>query len=733
MAATDSALGRARAVAIPSLRPLTARDAVFAAGLLLALAGAAVVQTPWLAAGALGWALGLLVMVASTTYRQTIRDLLAIRIGRLEAVSLGVVLACAAAARLWSLADLPLGIHIDEAVMGLIARDILQGRGPHPFGFAFISDPAPLMYVKAAAMALFGQGMFPQRLVAALAGIGSVAALWVFARPLFGSGVALLATTLLAVTVSHIFFSRLALTIIEIPFLGLLAVALIWRGLRTEQVAWHTLGGVALGFAQYANFGARAFVLAVAALYLVMMATHYRSWWPIFRGGVLAAIGMLAVLGPQLAYVRDDPYQLYDRLQFRSVFRRWDQATEIHQTTDPVRVMLGQAIINVRAFVDVPDRGTFFEFAHEPLLYGPVAALLVVGVAVALWRVGQPRYACLFLISGGVLLGGIMSAGAPQFHRLVALTPVACLFAAIGLLTVCQGIDRVIGRFRPSLVGVVPLAMSLLLVGATTADTANAMLVRYPAELPWQPHSAWARWVAEQPAGRTVYVAGAPEVRAWDERLRFLAESRPLTDLTNLSEAVPALLADPRPATIALSPRLADWQPTLEQMIPGATFGAALGPDGKVAIVTVDVPAGPRPAAEPRGLQGVLLIDDSQGEEERHRLDAVLAFREASALTGNRPFDVTWTGSLLADRDGAYRFECLTDGVAELTIDGKPVLSAKRAAEPRVARGEARLTPGQHAVTVTYSYQRGPGTFELRWQPPDGARTLIPPSAFRPE
>lgn len=733
MVATDRALAGAHWRQIPSVRALTTRDLLFATGLALVLVGSAVLQTPYLRSGALIWTAGLLAMVASTIFRTTFACLGHVRIGKHEAVGLAVVVVAAGVLRLSSLDTLPLGIHIDEAVMGLIARDILAGNGPHPFGFAFISDPAPLMYVKALFMAVLGEGMFPQRLVAALAGLGGVVTLWIFARPLFGSGVALLGAALLAVTASHIIFSRLALTIIEIPLLGMLAVALVWRGFRTEQVAWHLLGGLALGFAQYANFGARAFVLAVAGLYLVMLVANRNDWWPILRGGILAGVGMVAVLGPQLAYVRDDPYQLVDRLKFRSVFRRWDQATDIHQTNDPVQVMLGQAAVNVRAFIDMPDRGTFFEFAHEPMLYGLVAALFVVGVAFAVWHIRQPRYATLLLLCASVLLGGIMSSGAPQFHRLVPMAPVACLLAAIGLLGLLGQLDRLVTRFKPNLAGALPVSISLIVVGLTASDALNALLVRYPDEFPWQPHSAWARWVADQPADRAIYIAGAPDVRAWDERLRFLAEQRPLIDMPNPTVGIPLILADPAASTIALSPRLTDWQPFLEQTLPGATFEPVIGPDGTVAIIHVTVPPGQRPAPAQLGLRGVLLIDDKQGEEELQRQDAALAFREASALTGSRPFDVTWTGALLIQQDGEYRFDLFTDGVAELKLDGKSVVTARRVAEPRVTRGDVRLTRGSHPITVSYSYQRGPGTFELRWQPPGGQRTIVPPSALRPE
>jgi hypothetical protein len=86
-----------------------------------------------------------MLLVGACWRRAALASLADLAVTRAEGAALGLTLAGAALLRLWSLDPLPSGIHVDEAVMGLIARDILQGRGPHPFGIAFIADPAPLM------------------------------------------------------------------------------------------------------------------------------------------------------------------------------------------------------------------------------------------------------------------------------------------------------------------------------------------------------------------------------------------------------------------------------------------------------------------------------------------------------------------------------------------------------------------------------------------------------------
>ena len=381
--------------------------------------GVVLLESNWWLVGTLLWAVGVCAVASAWYSRRALGPGVIRGVDRRELLALSGLVLVGTVARLWSLDGYPSGVHVDEAAMGLVAFDALQGRGVHPFGFAFIGDPAPFMYVEAAFLWLMGIGIAPLRVVAGLAGAVGLLVLWYTARQMFGARVALIATALVTFSSTHLHFSRMALNIIEIPLFGMLGIALAWRGLRDVSPIWHVLAGYALGFSQFANFGARAFVVTTAGTYFVTLLTRWRQWREIIGGGLLALFGMIVVMAPQLAHVRDNPGELVDRLRFRSVFRRWDQATEIHGTEDPVWVMIGQAKINLLAFLNVSDRGPFFEFAGEPLLFWPVAVLFFAGLLLALVRCRQPRFATLLLVTLGVWMGGILSAGAPQFHRLV--------------------------------------------------------------------------------------------------------------------------------------------------------------------------------------------------------------------------------------------------------------------------------------------------------------------------
>jgi len=700
-------------------------------GLALVGTGLIVLDLRWLAVGTVLWLAGLILVAGGVWRPADAARARALSLARWEVGGLAVVLVVGLALRLWAPEAYPGGIHVDEAAMSLVAVDVLHGRGPYPFGFAFIGDPAPFMYAEALMMWLFGVGVGSARLLAGLAGAAGLLTLWLLARQLFGASVAMLATALLAVTAAHLHFSRMALNVIEIPLFGVMAIALVWRGFQQRRAIWHLLGGMALGFAQYANFGARAYVLGTAAFYGLMLVQQPRAWRQTIGAGLLALFGMLLVLGPQIAFVRDDPASMVDRMKYRSVFRRWDQATEIHGTDDTVGVMAGQLVLNLQAFVSNYDRGPFFQFAQQPLLPPPLAMLFLIGVLIAIIRIRDPRFGLLVLVSAGVLAAGVLSAGAPQFHRLLPMLPIACLLAANAAavwFAMATGLAR---RWSPRTVRMAGLVLSSALVLWVGVDGMVTVFGRPAENAPWQPQTAWARWAGEQAGQQTVLLAGSPDVFAWDERVRLHVGEGTVWDVTNPTADLAAAQAEGKPFVLALNPKLDDWLPLLRHQLPDIPFEPVLDARGRPLLLAAYVPAAlPRPT-ERRGLRGLLTIDEAPMPIARE--DAALAFRESSRLSDRRPFRATWTGALLVERSGLHRLELFTDGGGSLVVDGQTILEGRPAPNARSLRAEQTLTAGEHTFEVRYAYVRGPGTFELRWQPPGGERTLVPPSALRPD
>ena len=89
------------------------------------------------------------------------------------------------------------------------------------------------VYAAALSFVLFGVSTWSLHFIFAVAGILTVAALYLLARELFQSTwMAALATFLLAILYWHINFSRLGMEPILTPLMMSLAFAFLWRGIR---------------------------------------------------------------------------------------------------------------------------------------------------------------------------------------------------------------------------------------------------------------------------------------------------------------------------------------------------------------------------------------------------------------------------------------------------------------------------------------------------------------------
>ena len=174
-------------------------------------------------------------------------------------LALSAITLLALALRLAGLDGLPLGMWRDEARHGLLALRILHDPSYRPVYVPNVADiPALLFYLAAVPIQLFGAHPWTIRLIPALAGALTPLALYFVARPLFGTRAALLAATLLAVSVWQISLSRLAFAATLGPPLTLLAIGLVWRALMSTTDDRRPIHRFAIGSHQPCSFSRHA-------------------------------------------------------------------------------------------------------------------------------------------------------------------------------------------------------------------------------------------------------------------------------------------------------------------------------------------------------------------------------------------------------------------------------------------------------------------------------------------
>jgi hypothetical protein len=473
-----------------------------------------------------------------------------------------LITALAAFLRFWQLDRIPPGFHYDEAYEALESWRVLTQRGYHPIFFPGNFGVEPLfIYLTSLAFRLFGETPTVMRGVAALIGTLSVPALYALGRELTRSdklvpaALPLFAAFALAIMRWHIFFSRVGIEPILVPFLLTLMLWAFWRARRTNSlVAWIAFGLTA-GLGPYTYPAGR--LLPVIALMLGIwtlargrrtaegqgspfggVGEHLRISAPLLLAGFVA----LLVVAPLALNWLQRP----DQLLLRSSQIAVGPAGATGGT--PVRNLLATAtMFNLRGDPDPRN--------NQPGL--PVLDILMsipflIGLGVMLWRWRRPAFGVALLAGALMLVPTVLSEYAPHFRRAVGATPIVALLCGLGLAIllgqrradpttrpedvparlredgvapeqIAAGMDRLRGAGRVIIVGAILLG--------STAYTISAYFMR------WGPSNAvyyaydqglWeiGQYVLGLPVDEAVYVTPRP---ATDMTLAFAwREGRPV-------------------------------------------------------------------------------------------------------------------------------------------------------------------------------------------------------------
>jgi hypothetical protein len=368
----------------------------------------------------------------------------------------------AAGLRLWHLNVLPPGLYGDEAINGVDERMMLAGRGL-PIYFVANNGREPLfLYLQAAALAVLGFRPFALHIVAALAGILTVPAIYLCAywllRPAPGepdeSGrgessaawAALIGSAGIAVSFWALSLSRLALRAVLLPPLSAVAIALFWRAWTGGQRRHYIWAGVWFAACLYTYTAARLLPLVplsfviLEALLAVWRARQERSQGktvPVqaaqWRGRVIGLVWLTAVCGGLLL-----PFAVSSLREPDLVWRRAGQVSifaaptpgQVNQSLGWPRFIKNVGVV-ARNFYDLGDRNLRQNIPNRPVNDLLLAALFTLGWLAALVGLRKARYRLLLIWLAVMLLPLILSTGIPHNLRGAAgLAPLGVLYAA---------------------------------------------------------------------------------------------------------------------------------------------------------------------------------------------------------------------------------------------------------------------------------------------------------------
>lgn len=376
--------------------------------------------------------------------------------GPVRWIALGVILAVAAAARLWYLtAGIPHAVEIDEPIVVNHALRILQTGdwNPHVFNyptlviyFHAVLDIARFLWgalrAEWGSLAAFDMGAIYRtgRFAGALIGVATVWLTYRLGAELGSRGVALFAAAQLAVRPMHVRESHFVLTDVPMTALTVLAMWLALRAGRRSAIGAYAWAGAACGLAAAAKYTGGVVFVAVAVTWLL------HEWRSADRGLKLGAAAAAAAL----AFLIAAPYTVLDLPSFLDGFASlFAQFAAPSRASDPAWVLYAKHL--------------WINGAFELTL-----ALLAIPIV---------------LVRGGRAWGPVVAFAAAYFYELsshshvfgryvLPLLPVICLLSSAAVFELLTLVARVPSLARPAARAAL---LALVMLGVLYYQTASTV------------------------------------------------------------------------------------------------------------------------------------------------------------------------------------------------------------------------------------------------------------------
>ena len=343
-----------------------------------------------------------------------------------------LILALAAALRLYRLDSVPPGLTHDEANNVHDAASILHGV--RPFYFPVAQGKEPLYpYSVALVMAITGSSPFAMRLTSAFWGLLLVVLSYAWAKRAFNYPVALWMAAGLALSFWGVSTSRMGLRAIALPVFfvaSTLASQLTDRQTSgdssPQRLFLHAVfAGLLLGLTFYTYLAARV-MPAIPLLFGLYLSWGARDRWrQCWRRWLVMLIVAAGVALPLFLYLRAHPSAEIRMGQLDRPLRAF--------LSGDLTPLLGNVLQTLRAFSFQGDGFIPYNLPGRPILDPLMSLLFYVGLLIALrrWRDPAHAFALLWLVIG---FFPALATGVDAAHlRAIGAQPVLFVFPALTL------------------------------------------------------------------------------------------------------------------------------------------------------------------------------------------------------------------------------------------------------------------------------------------------------------
>ena len=362
--------------------------------------------------------------------------------------------------RLYQLNTLPPGLFGDEAADGLDALSIISGNRP-----IFLTENngrEPLhAYLVALSTNVLGRTPAAVRLPSALASILTILAIFLAAKAIIGTRIALITSIIGGFTVWPIMLGRLATRPALLPFLLSLTLWLVIEAYNKKNNKYWILSGLLLGICFYTYTPIRLLILFPILCISTLLISQIRQ--RIMIGVVYFSLSFATIVSPFVIYTVNNQEQVLGRTTGVSIINFNDKPSET------LNIMTSQTKAVLQMF-SVPGKGDWnlrHNIPTRPVFDPTITCVFLIGLAVAPKKLGKHKFILISIYAIISLLPTILSEEAPHYGRASGILPILFIFPALGVSWIYKYLNNITTHFIAILTSSAIICGSILI---TTDD-----------------------------------------------------------------------------------------------------------------------------------------------------------------------------------------------------------------------------------------------------------------------
>jgi 4-amino-4-deoxy-L-arabinose transferase-like glycosyltransferase len=425
-----------------------------------------------------------------------------------ECLAVGAITLLAAVLRFYKLGENTRTVNGDEGWIGNVALSTIHSPYSNPFA---LWQNFGGLYLQAInlGMLIFGVSSFSLRLMPAIAGMLAIPALYLFARLVAGKRIALLAAFLLAMSHTHLNFSRtVGVGYIQDTWLVPLELYLFLNALLKNSRLRAAAAGVLLGI-HFTIYLTPQIFTAMLVVFCILVLLFFRKSFP--QAGRIFGVfwGGLALMAlPEAVFAATHPDDFFERLNLEGTLQSGWLAQQMQATGwSAVQILsdrVAHAFLSLIYYPAIDYYGSLL-----PVLSLFLGVFFLIGLGITLWKTRSINNLLLngYFWVGPLAIGLFSIPATADSYRVLMILPAAILLAAIGLDAILKSFGAGWSRHRQAYTGVAAFLMiSLFAFNMWTYFVDFAGKCRYGGDQQTRFASYLGRYLATLPPAETVFL-----------------------------------------------------------------------------------------------------------------------------------------------------------------------------------------------------------------------------------